>query len=263
MKTEARVLIADDEPDMLRGLEQMLRKEGYHVEAAKDGLEGVEKIKTEHFDVVVADLKMPVVDGMQLLNMAKRKDKSIVFIMITGYGTAENAVEAMRLGSSDYIAKPFAPSDLVASIEKGLQEKGQKPSTRDPATRPMSRIYRSPSEHAWASPQPDGTVVIGADVTFFEEAGDVVFCDLPLQGDNIARGQRCARTINSTSLIQKPFHSPLSGTVVAVNEKMEHEPWDAQRDPYGEGWLFRIVPSKLEEEIGALRPQKEPVTNDG
>ena len=99
--------------------------------------------------------------------------------------------------------------------------------------------------------QPDGTVLIGADEGFFEEAGDVVFCDLPYEGARVVKGKRCARTIDSTSLIRRPFFSPLSGTVVEVNEKMEHEPWEARRDPCGEGWFFRMTPSKLEEETGA------------
>lgn len=263
MKTETWILVAEDEQDMLRGLEQMLGEEGYHVEAVKDGLEGAEKIKTEHFDVVIADLKMPIIDGMGLLRAAKQKDHSVVFIMITGYGTTENAVEAMKLGSSDYISKPFAPSDLVAAIQKGLRERGQVSSPKSPAALQTSKIYRFPSQHAWASPQPDGTVVIGADERFFEEAGEIVFCDLPLQGDRVVRGQSCARTVNATGLSQKPFHCPMSGTVFAVNRKMEHKPWESERDPYGDGWLFTIIPSNLDEEIGPLRSQEKRATNDG
>jgi len=262
MKTETRVLVADDEPDMLRGLERALLYEGDEVEPAGDGLEAGAKLKAQHFDVVVADLKMPVVGGMDLLRTAKQRDHSIVFIMITGYATVENAVEAMRLGSSDYIAKPFTPSDLIAAIEKGLYERWQKRSAKSPAARQTSRIYSSPGEHAWVSPQPDGTVVIGADGKFFEEAGDIVFCDLPLEGAEILKGQRCARTIDSTGLTQKPFHCPLSGTVVELNDKMIHDPWGTRKDPYGEAWLFRIAPSKLEEEIKTLAPRKETAVNN-
>ena len=71
MTTQTRILVADDEPDMLRGLEHALAYEGYDVEPAKDGVEAAEKLKAERFDVVVSDLRMPVVDGMDLLHMAQ------------------------------------------------------------------------------------------------------------------------------------------------------------------------------------------------
>ena len=123
LKMEARILVADDEPDMLRGLERALLCEGYEVEPAKDGIEAAEKLKAKRFDVVVSDLRMPTVDGMDLLHMAKRKDRDVVFIMITAYATPGNVAEATKLGSYDYISKPFAPSDLVEAIERGLHER--------------------------------------------------------------------------------------------------------------------------------------------
>lgn len=249
MSTQARILVAEDEPDTLRGLERMLGKEGYRVDGAKGGLEAAEKLKAEHFDVIVSDLRMPIVDGMDLLRMAKQKDRDVVFIVVTAYGTAENAVEAIKLGASGYIAKPFAPSTLTEAVEKGIEEKAHESTPPRTVAGKPSQTYRFHREHAWACMQPDGTVIVGADQDFFDEAGEIVFCDLPLQGDKVVKGQRCARTINTTGLIQRPFHCPLSGTVVEVNDKMEHEPWEARRDPYGEGWLFRIAPSKLGEEM--------------
>jgi CheY-like chemotaxis protein/glycine cleavage system H lipoate-binding protein len=258
MSVETRVLVAEDEPDMLRGLERVLLYEGYDVEPARDGVEAAEKLKAGHFDVVVSDLRMPAVDGMDLLHMAQEKDRSVVFIMITGYGTVDNAVEAMKLGSFDYIPKPFPPSVLKEAIERGLDAKVHEPRPGAATATDRAGIQRHPSEHAWCRADPDGTVVVGADQEFFGAAGDVVFCDLPLQGDKLAEGQRCGRTIDSSGLIQKAFHCPLAGTVVAVNDKMLHEPWEAHRDPYGEGWLFRVAPSNREEEVKPLTPEKGP-----
>lgn len=255
MKTETRVLVADDEPDMLRGLERTLSKEGYRVDGALDGLEATTRLDAERFDVVVSDLRMPHVDGMELLRRAKEKNKSVVFIIITAYGTVESALEAMRLGSFDYISKPFAPSVLLAAIERGLGMKALEATHTTTAVAESSAVLRF--EDAWASVQPDGTVVVGANDRFFEEAGDIVFCDLPFEGAQILKGQRCARTIDSTGLIQKPFHCPLSGTVIEVNESMEHEPWEVQKHPYGEGWLFRMAPSRFEEESRALKAGKQ------
>jgi len=258
VSTQTKVLVAEDEPDMLQGLQHALAYEGYEVEPAKDGVEAAEKLKAEHFDVVVSDLRMPVIDGMDLLHMAREKDRGVVFIMITGYGTPEGAVEAMKLGSFDYIPKPFPPSVLKEAIERGLDAKVHETRPEAATATDKAGVRRHPSEHAWSRDDADGTVVVGADEAFFEAAGDVVFCDLPLQGDKVAEGRRCGRTIDTSSLIQKPFHSPLSGTVVAVNDKMMHEPWEAHRDPYGEGWLFRVAPSNIEEEVKSLTLEKGP-----
>ncbi len=258
MTVQTRVLVADDEPDMLRGLKRALYHEGYDVEPAGSGLEAAEKLKTEHFDVVVSDLRMPTVDGMDLLRIAKKEERDVVFIMITGYGTPDNAVEAMKLGSFDYIPKPFAPAELVAAIEKGLSRRAPTGLTKTPAARQVSTICRSPGEHAWAAPQSDGTVLVGADEEFFKEAGEILYCDLPIEGDRLDKGQRCVGSISSNRHVLKHLGSPLSGTVVEVNDKMEHEPWEIQSDPYGEGWLFRIAPSNLEEEMQSMILEKGP-----
>jgi DNA-binding response OmpR family regulator len=258
MSAQTKVLVAEDEPDMLRGLERALSYEGYDVDAAGGGIEAAEKLRAKRFDVVVSDLRMPAVDGMDLLRIAKKNERDVVFIMITAYGTPDNAVEAMKLGSCDYLPKPFVPAELIAAIEKGIHARAPGSLRKGPAVGRPSAIFRSPDEHAWVSPQPDGTALVGADSRFFEEAGEVVFCDLPLEGDEIVKGQRCARTIDTTSLIRKPFRSPLSGTVIEVNDKMEHEPWETQRDPYGEAWLFRIAPSDLEQEVQLLILDKGP-----
>ena len=126
------------------------------------------------------------------------------------------------------------------------------------AVRRPSAIFRSLEEHTWVSPRTDGTFLVGADEQFFREAGEVVYCDLPPEGEKLVKGRRCARTIDSTSLVHRPFYSPLSGTVIEVNDRMEHEPWETQRDPYGEGWLFRIAPSKLDEEVRSMTLEKGP-----
>ena len=103
--------------------------------------------------------------------------------------------------------------------------------------------------HAWFSMQEDGTILVGANEDFYRETGLIIYCDLPFQSDRIVKAQACARMINARG--QKPwkFLSPLTGTVVKVNKKMLIQPYLAQKDPYGEAWLFVMVPSRLEEEI--------------
>ena len=115
-----RILIVDDETDMRNGLQKILSRKGYSVDTAEDGLRAVEKLKQSSFHVVIADLKMPRMDGNDVLQKAKEIDQTIAVIIITGYGTVDSAVESMRLGAFDFIAKPFNADDIGLVIERAL-----------------------------------------------------------------------------------------------------------------------------------------------
>ena len=104
-----RILVVEDEQDMRNGLKKLFSKRGYQVDTAGDGIEAVEKMKQTSFRVVILDLKMPGMDGISVLKKAKDINYTAIMIVITGYGTVENAVESMRLGAFEYITKPFNP----------------------------------------------------------------------------------------------------------------------------------------------------------
>ena len=116
-----RILVVDDERDMRNGLQKILSRKGYSVDIAEDGVRAVEKMKQNSFQVVIADLKMPRMDGIDVLRTAKDIDQAIAVIIITGYGTVTSAVESMRLGAFDYIAKPFKPDDISLVVERALK----------------------------------------------------------------------------------------------------------------------------------------------
>jgi len=117
---DKRILIVEDERDMRDGLQKILSRQGYSVDTAGDGLHALEKIQQTHFQVVIADLKMPRLDGIGVLRKAKDIDNSIAVIIITGYGTVNTAVESMRLGASDYISKPFKTEEINRAVERAL-----------------------------------------------------------------------------------------------------------------------------------------------
>jgi len=118
-----RILVVDDERDMRSGLQKILSRKGYRVDTTEDGVRAVEKMKQSSFQVVIADLKMPQMDGISLLQRAKDTDHAIAVIIITGYGTVTSAVESMRLGAFDYLTKPFKPDDISLVVEKALKIK--------------------------------------------------------------------------------------------------------------------------------------------
>jgi len=111
------VLVVDDEPDMRTALSHALSRSGYIVESASNGFEALEKCKREDFGVVITDMKMPEMSGMQVLEEIKKMSPQIPVIMITAYGTINNAVEAMKEGASDYIIKPFSSETLEATVK--------------------------------------------------------------------------------------------------------------------------------------------------
>jgi DNA-binding response OmpR family regulator/formate hydrogenlyase subunit 6/NADH:ubiquinone oxidoreductase subunit I len=118
---EKNVLLIDDEVDMLRGLRRSLRKRGYSVDTAEDGIQGVAKIEKSPYDVVISDLKLPRLDGIGVLERARRIRPGTVVIIITGYGTTNTAIKAMQLGAFDYIPKPFSMENLTAVLEKAVR----------------------------------------------------------------------------------------------------------------------------------------------
>jgi DNA-binding NtrC family response regulator len=118
-----RILIAEDEAISRKHLTYALEKEGYAVAGAKDGMEAFALFDQNAYDVVIADIKMPNMDGLALLEKIKEKDPDMDVIIITGFGSIESAVEAMKKGASEYITKPFNLDELHIKIRKVLEKK--------------------------------------------------------------------------------------------------------------------------------------------
>jgi DNA-binding NtrC family response regulator len=114
------VLVVDDEPDMRDALTAALRRDGLCISTAANGIEALEKVQAQSFDLIVTDVRMPRMGGLALLQELKRTFPSIPVIMMTGYGRIEDAVEAMKAGAFDYLLKPFSLEDLKAVVTKAL-----------------------------------------------------------------------------------------------------------------------------------------------
>lgn len=115
------VVVIDDEESICEGCRQTLEDEGFRAAIAKDGTEGLRLVEQSHPKVVLVDLKMPGMSGMEVLAKISEYDPSIVTIVITGYGSIDSAVETMKIGASDFLTKPFAPEKLVESVRRGLE----------------------------------------------------------------------------------------------------------------------------------------------
>jgi two-component system, NtrC family, nitrogen regulation response regulator NtrX len=121
----SKILIIEDEPAIRRVLTKILSEEStsYQVDEAEDGLQGFEKIKTTDYDLVLCDIKMPKMDGVELLEAAKKIKPEIPMVMISGHGDMETAIQTMRLGAFDYISKPPDLNRLLNTVRNALDKK--------------------------------------------------------------------------------------------------------------------------------------------
>jgi nitrogen regulation protein NR(I) len=116
-----QVLIVDDEPNLRKILSAQLSRDGYDVLTAEDGEQGLATLREHHIDLVITDLKMPKIDGMQLLREALREEPELPIVMITAHGTIDTAVEALKTGAFDYLTKPFDKDEVRQIVAKALK----------------------------------------------------------------------------------------------------------------------------------------------
>jgi DNA-binding NtrC family response regulator len=117
-----KILVVDDELFVRELLLEFLSTQGYEVSLADSGEKAVKLMQTQPVDVVLLDLKMPGIDGIETLKQLREIDSSALAIIMTGYPTIESSIEALRHGAYDYVIKPFKLNELKSSIEKALQE---------------------------------------------------------------------------------------------------------------------------------------------
>ncbi|RPH84160.1 MAG: response regulator [Desulfobacteraceae bacterium] len=117
-----KILIVDDELDMLELLELIITdRTSYQVVTVSDPLKVPELLQEGDFDLLISDLRMPQMDGMELLDRVRQIDSQLPYIILTAYGTVESAIEAMRKGALDYITKPFRQEQILLTVEKALK----------------------------------------------------------------------------------------------------------------------------------------------
>ncbi len=132
MAAEARILIVEDEENMARTLSKILARRGYQIDVCRDGKQAIKRLNKNNFDIVITDLNMPVMDGMELLRQMRatvpevdpnvRRLISPRTIVLTGHGSTQSAVEAMKLGAAHYLIKPCNPEELLLEVERQLTD---------------------------------------------------------------------------------------------------------------------------------------------
>lgn len=218
MSLAANIIVIDDDPSLREGCLQTLAEDGYRVQTAPDGVVGLQMASQESFDVAVLDLKMPKLDGMQVLFKLREESPHTAVVVMTGYATVETAVEAMRRGATDYIAKPFTPDLLSAVVRRAVDHKrlalenlGLKTALRDHMGRRMLVGQSAPMQKlaavvAKVAPT-DATVLLVGETGVGKE---LVARTIHQQSD---RADMPFITVDCAALVENLFESEMFGHV--------------------------------------------------
>ncbi len=118
-----KILLIDDDLNLGKVIGYQLKQQGYRVDTVLTGKEGLKKFKANTYDVIISDIQLPDINGIEVLQEIRRHDPDVIFILITAYGSVENAVEACKIGADDYLTKPFGKEQLLFALQKALQFK--------------------------------------------------------------------------------------------------------------------------------------------
>jgi phosphate regulon transcriptional regulator PhoB len=118
-----KILIVDDEPDILELISYNLKKEGFHISTALDGEDALTKVRTDHFDLIILDLMLPGIHGIELCRILRNNPKTahVPIIMLTARGEESDKVHGLETGADDYMTKPFSPKELIARVKAILR----------------------------------------------------------------------------------------------------------------------------------------------
>jgi len=266
-KPKARILAVDDEPVILDSFRKILVLAGYSVDTVESGPEALGLVQRNDYDFVFTDLKMPGMDGVEVVKGVKHLRPDVDVAVITGYATIETAVETMKFGASDYVQKPFTEEELVEFARKLLikrearLEAQRRPTVRvvAPSTAETAAAHEFcvpggafvSEGHSWARIEPTGQIRIGLDDFARKALRTVKGVEPPQLGETIRRGEPLFTVKYEDRKVA--FAAPLSGLVVRTNETLALEPNRVIQSPYDRGWVCLIQPLDLAGELSSLR----------
>jgi CheY-like chemotaxis protein/glycine cleavage system H lipoate-binding protein len=266
-KPRARILAVDDEPVILDSFRKILVLAGFSVDTVENGPEALTLLRARDYDFLFTDLKMPEMDGVEVVKAAKHLRPDMDVVVITGYGTIETAVETMQFGAVDYVQKPFTEDELVAMTQRlQIKREARLEAHRKPTVRVVapsvaeivaSGEYCVPGGafvypgHTWARIDPDGQVWTGLDDFARKVLKSVERVELPAAGTKVKRGDPLFTLRKGAETVR--FRSPLTGEVTRVNELLRSQPQLLLQSPYDRGWACLVRPSELGTELDGLR----------
>lgn len=257
MKEKFDILVIDDEQVVIDAAKKILLSEGYTVDTVSDAESGIERLQRFEYRMILTDLMLPRMSGMEFIGIVKKLNPQIVLVMITGYGTLDNAVASFSEGVFDYIPKPFSLDELLGVVTRAIRysdtatEEEKSNFIGIPVIGDKINGYFFMGKHSWARREQDESYTIGAGLAFTGVLKEVKGISLPAFNDEIVQGRSCAQIISGDQFIHTVW-APLSGKVIDRNKDLEKDTTLLFRDPFVKGWLARIIPSHSELELKNL-----------
>ena len=266
-KPLARILAVDDEPVVLDSFRKILVLGGFNVDTVESGPEALGLVQRHDYGFVFTDLKMPGMDGVEVVKAVKHLRPDVDVAVITGYATIESAVETMKHGAVDYVQKPFTEDELTDFARRLLiKRQARQEAQRRPAVRVVARAMAETAAghefcvpggaflsagHAWARIEPGGQVRVGLDDFARKALGPIEQVELPKVGDTVRRGDPLFAVKRGEG--RAHFSAPMSGRVTQINRALLDEPSRVSQSPYDRGWVCLLQPADLAGELATLR----------
>jgi CheY-like chemotaxis protein len=249
---KGRILVLDDDPIVTLSCKRILGAEGYSISTVEKGEEALNKLAKEDFDLLISDVRLPDINGMEVLKESRIVKPKTDVVIITGYPTLEDARESTRLGASEYIEKPFTPDFMLNVAKKVFDTRGW---ILRQAFIDEFRDYVVPvkdsknpvifyKEGTWARPYKDGLWEIGCDLRYWMLSGNLMYVEFIKNLDRFVAGKTFAR-IYSSSGKGSELLSPMNGELKEVNKKANDVMCALIKDHLSEGWLLwlaRVLP---------------------
>ncbi len=245
---KGRILVLDDDPIVTLSCKRILGAEGYSISTVDRGEDALKKLEKEDFDLFISDVKLPGMNGIEVLKEAKIIKPKTDVVIITGYPTLEDAKQSSHLGAAEYIEKPFTPDFMLNVAQKVFDTRGW---ILRQAFIDDFRDFVSPlrnqenpvifyKEGTWARPAKDGLWEVGCDLRYWMLGGDLTYVEFIKNIDNIDAGQIFAKIYTSSGKSQDLL-SPMNGELKEINTKANDVMAALLKDHLSEGWLLWLA----------------------
>lgn len=249
-KVKRKILVVDDEINVCKSICQAIESEDYDVDMALSGEEALKKDKANTYDLIITDLMMPGISGMDLLTSLKTARQGVNVIMITGYPTIKTAVQSIKIGAFDYLPKPFTPKDLRSLVARAF--KSVKSDKEAPLLDMPDGLFAMKG-HTWARKEGKNLATIGILPEFLQSIVSIDHLELQKKNKKIFQGEVCARITDAEGNIHRVW-SPLTGTIAQQNTALKKNLALLKSDPYGKGWLLRVEARDIDKDLESLSP---------
>lgn len=256
MPENVKILVVDDELPVCKSIASTLSDRYTVVDTALSGEEALKKDGATPYDVVVSDLMMPGISGMDLLAGLKRRRPEVLVILVTGYPSIRTAVQSIRMGAFDYLPKPFTPVELRSMVARALATRllaGPAADEDSVFTGTIPEGRHAIQGNSWVEVGADGIARVGPHHALTLPIRRIQTVEPPKAGELRYQGEVCLRITDGKQMVHRLW-TPVTGEVMEVNDRLQEEPALLVTDPYGAGWVLTIRPSNLEADLKNLVP---------